>query len=142
MKIEVFKKMVNTPAVAFAARAWVAMLDDRLCDPTVIWLQWDDGAILATVDGEPIGVITYNYSEWNRTIYVRLGFVSPDRRGLGVYRKLWERLISVAQELNCYEVRSATNIGNRPMRAVAERLGRAEEQVTLVYRLPAAAEAK
>jgi predicted GNAT family acetyltransferase len=134
-RIEHFPKIVNTPAVPFLVHAWDDLLRNRLCDPHTIWMQWDDGAVLAFSDGEPVGAISYAVSEWDAAVYVRIGYVPPELRGQGIYRTLWGHLVTISRNCGAKVIRSATNIGNRPMRAVAEKLNRTEEQVTLIYRL-------
>lgn len=130
-----YPKIPGTEAIPFLVHAWGKLIERDLCEPGDIFLDHENGAVLAFVGGVAVGAISYSYAEWNRKMWIQIGFVKPPWRRMGIYTALWQRLLGVAADIGCQSIVSATNIGNAPMRATSAKFGRQETQVTLVYKL-------
>lgn len=101
-------------------------------------LGWDNNCIVATEGGEPVGIMVWIDQKHVRGIWLTLSYVVPRRRRQGIFRAMWEALVEKAREKNVVEIQSSTNVGNAPMRAAAAKVGRVEQQIQMVYRIPAA----
>lgn len=80
----------------------------------------------------PAGMIAFMIEEPTGRLWVNLSFVVEQFRGRGVYRLMYEALRVVAKQKKCRTIEGATHVKNAAMRAVAKRVGRAEEFVVLV----------
>lgn len=133
-----YAKIVNTPAMPFLARAWTALLDaDLITSPGYCYVAWDHAAILAfDGDGNIIGTISYTHEVWASRLTVIIGYVAPAWRAHGVYRRLWQELVIIAQDKKCARIEGGTMAKNKVMRAVAESFGRREDGITLNFDVP------
>lgn len=128
-----YKNIINTPAQLFALEAYVELLRKGLTDGTTSAPNFEDSAITISLDNKIVGVLTWSKAEWCKTIFVRLGHVSPEYRGKGYYKILWQELLKKAIEDDVSLIDGATNINNIAMREVAKKQGRIEYGVMLRY---------
>lgn len=82
-----------------------------------------------------VGVMLYSIEPALKRMWVTLSYVEPEFRGRGIYRALWNALVAEAGTREIDVIEGATHVRNTGMRAVAQRLGRAEEFVIMVTRL-------
>lgn len=126
-----FKGIVNTPIHPYIMNSWNYLLRSGLTDgascPT-----WDDNAIAAYLESEPVGVLTWIKNEWCKTISVRLGYVEPAFRNRGIYRIIFSHLIQVARGEGISIIDGFTSAKNEDMQKVMGRLGR--EKYSIGYR--------
>lgn len=130
--IKTFDGINHTPAVELLARAQYELIRDRLVFPNVL-MFWDDQAIVGFLEDQPVGVISFSNTSWTRTVDIKLGYVIPEHRKLGVYRAMWEALVVKAQELKASQIVSTTHINNAPMLATSDALGRQRTGYVLRY---------
>lgn len=137
IKIEHVDQIGGTPIIAFAVKAWMDELQAGLIDDTVQAVNWDDRAAVAYEDVllGPVGIITYSKSDWLKKTNIKLGYVRPEHRQRGVYRKLWDALVVKSRELGMLAIDGSTHVDNSVMRKVAERLGRTEHSINLSFKL-------
>jgi ribosomal protein S18 acetylase RimI-like enzyme len=96
--------------------------------------------VVAVADGQVIGMasgISYVHPDKPLALFINEVGVSSrfHRQGLG--RQLVARLIQRGEELGCTEAWVATELGNKPARALYESLGGiADEEHALVYVYP------
>ena len=128
----------HTPAFAIALEGHLALIREGLAPEAQI-VSWDDQAILATIDGEPVGVMLWRKPDHWRDVTLDLGYVRPAFRRLGVYRAMWDALVVCAQDCGARRITSVTSVDNADMRAVAVKLGRREATIGLWYDVPLAA---
>jgi hypothetical protein len=122
----------HTPAVELLVRAQSELLRDGLVIPQVM-IFWDDRAVVAfSEDDRAIGVISYA-KPWGRELDIRLGYVLPEHRRLGVYRLMWDALVVKARELGATSIVGATRAENTAMRRTAAALQREELGIILRY---------
>jgi len=77
-------------------------------------------------------------SDWTggRYWWIQSVYVDPEWRGRGVFRALWERILEEAREKgDVTEVRLYVERGNRPARAVYERMGMRETSYRIYTRV-------
>ncbi len=98
--------------------------------------------LIAQVDGEPAGFALYfhNYSTFltKPGIYLEDLFVVPERRGLGLGRRLLAALASLAVERGCGRLEWSVLKWNAPAIGFYERLGAVPMEEWQVYRLTGA----
>jgi GNAT superfamily N-acetyltransferase len=128
------KGLNYTPAACLAARVQAELISTNQSEP-VLSVGWDDNAILAVVDGKAIGIITWIYSEWAKTVSIHLGWVDPEYRRKGVYLQMWKELVQKARDSGAKNIIGTTHMDNHAMRKTAKALGRTELSVNMVYRL-------
>lgn len=84
-------------------------------------------AIMAEADNEPLGFALYffNFSTWTgrRGLYLEDFYVRPGARGLGVGRKLFAHLATIAEECGCGRMELAVLIWNENAIRFYERAG-------------------
>jgi GNAT superfamily N-acetyltransferase len=94
---------------------------------------------IAEVDGEPAGfaLFFHNYSTFltKPGIYLEDLFVVPERRGLGLGRKLLAALAALAVERGCGRLEWSVLKWNAPAIGFYERLGAVPMEEWQVYRL-------
>lgn len=129
-----YEGLNGTPALPLALRGWTDLVDRGMCR-NVVMLFWDNWAVVAELDGTPVGVITFSKSDWLREFHISIGFVLPEYRRRGVYRAMWTDLVAWARELKFRAIEGSTKAENATMRSVAAALGRRED-VTLHFELP------
>jgi GNAT superfamily N-acetyltransferase len=132
-------RLAGDDATALAVVAHAEMIADGLADPAFPMVNWDDGAIVAALDGEHAGIITFQFVEWRSELAIKLGFVDPKCRGRGVYRAMWRELVELAQGKGARRITGVTHANNTVMRTVAARLGRVEHSINLDFIVPPAA---
>ena len=123
-------------AFGFAIRAHAALLVDGTADETASMIGWDTKAVIALDGGEIIGIITYDIIKWRGDLAVGVGYVIPQHRGAGVYRLMWNDLVKEAKTAKCGRIYGAIKVGNTEMRAIAAKLGREEESINVIFRVP------
>src|SRR5689334_11700310 len=99
IEIKCFEQPINyTPACEVSVKAQAALFEERLSEP-VLSLYWDNNAIVAFDGNESVGVISWKYSEWMRTVNVHMTWVDKRHRRRGIYKMLWEALVREATKL-------------------------------------------
>jgi GNAT superfamily N-acetyltransferase len=95
--------------------------------------------LIAQVDGEPAGfaLFFHNYSTFltRPGLYLEDLFVVPERRGLGLGRRLLAALASLALERGCGRLEWSVLKWNSPAIGFYERLGAVPMEEWQVYRL-------
>ncbi|WP_422032410.1 GNAT family N-acetyltransferase [Roseovarius sp.] len=96
---------------------------DRLCSPD----HPEQNALLALVDGTPVGLVHYIYHPHNwrieKVCYLQDLYADPDVRGTGVGRKLIEAVYAAADEAGCPSVYWLTQDFNTTARQLYDRIG-------------------
>lgn len=129
-----YENLNFTPALPLAVDGWKYLLDNKLCRNTIM-VFWDNWAIVAFSGKIPIGVLTFAKSDWQRELYINIGYVLEPWREKGIYRLLWDEIVKWGKELKLACVNGSTAASNEHMRAVAKKLGRREDGVSLRYDL-------
>lgn len=124
----------GTPAVALALRGQYELINDG--GEQAVGLHFSYNAILATIDGKPVGVIVWFEQKESHRLWLQLGYVLPEHRRAGIYSMLWDQLVDKARELKAPAIWSGTAIGNDAMRAVARKQGRKEVAVSIRFDVP------
>ena len=136
MRVELLKQLNGHPAVGVALRAHADMITKGLATDTHCMVGWDDLAVVAYEGEEIVGIITFGDAAWISQLSIKIGWVSPERRKHGIYRKLWQRLVEYAQEKERAEIVGTTLVENTAMRAIAKQLGRIEHSINLAFPVP------
>ena len=96
---------------------------DRLCSRDTP----DQNALLALVDGTPVGLVHYIYHPHNwrieKVCYLQDLYADPSVRGTGVGRKLIEAVYAAADEAGCPSVYWLTQDFNAEARKLYDRIG-------------------
>ena len=94
-----------------------------------------DEVISASVDGRVVGFISSRIEDKTGSLWVMGGYVLPEYRRLGIYRRLWEELVKFGNEKGCTRIEGTTHMGNSPMRGFYRSVGRKETWVIGVCNL-------
>jgi GNAT superfamily N-acetyltransferase len=124
----------NTPAPALIAQAWTEMLTaGTVSNETVS--SWDNQALVAFYGEAPAGLLTYDHVKYRKLVWIQLAWVAPAFRRLGIYRKLWDRVVIEARRLEAVKIQGGTALNNTVMREAARKMGRAELYVVTNFDL-------
>jgi GNAT superfamily N-acetyltransferase len=134
-KIDHYAGIENTPALQIALRGQLECAEAGGAQE--VGLHFSYNAILASADGEPVGVIVWYEQKEQHRLWLQLGYVKPEWRGCSIYTVLWRELIAKAVELKLSSIWSGTAASNLTMRAIAKRQGRSETAVLLKFDVPA-----
>jgi GNAT superfamily N-acetyltransferase len=99
---------------------------------------WDNNVIVASENGELVGVMVWAEQKHDKTLWLTLSYVVPARRGQGVFQTMWDAIVEKTKEKGLVQIKSLTHVRNAPMRRAAAKAGRVEEMIQLVYRMPTA----
>jgi predicted DNA-binding transcriptional regulator AlpA/GNAT superfamily N-acetyltransferase len=83
----------------------------------------DDNAVVAFVDGTPVGVITYRRYDWMKSISTSLSYVEPAYRRRGIYTLLRAALYEKAAELKLFRITSSAAANNIPSNRAQQSVG-------------------
>lgn len=135
--VKLYDGISRTPALDLAMRGWADTVDHGFGDGTLNVFSSIKAFVAFTENGRdmlPVGVLTWDEDAVLKRIWIYQGYVLPEFRGRGVYSALWAALVNHATaNTKVVAIESATHIKNITMRAVANRLGRVEEAVTLRF---------
>lgn len=112
MKIEYYKHICNTPALALAIKGWMDLRAHKLCDEGQIFVAWDNESIVSFMGPAPVAVMTFAHQEWSNNLTILLGYCEPEFRGKGYYHALWDKIVEIAQERNCTRITTASHPDN------------------------------
>ncbi len=138
IKVVAYKGLNNTPALALAVRGWIELNDRGFGDRSMCVNACEDAFVAFFPNGLemlPVGVMTYNYNEGARCLWINLSYVDEEFRGRGCYRALWDTIVAYAISIKAQSIQSGTHVRNNAMREVSKRLGRFEEFVILRFNL-------
>lgn len=132
--IEHVKGINRRGLMTVIAEGWNEILqagngEDAVCP------NWDQEAIVAKVDGDVAGVLTFVEFEAYRHIWIYLSYVRPRYRRQGLFRKMFDRLTEIAREREVPEIQSGVSARNTTMQKVNARLGRKVESLTYSYKV-------
>ena len=136
VEIRYYQPLNGSPLVPLATRAWADIMEAGLGGPYTL-LSWDNHGLGAFHGEELVGLLVWADVEWRREYQVTLGYVRPDWRQRGVYRRLWAHLVLRAQEAGRERIEGTTYLENHAMRAAMEGLGRRAVSINYTYDVPA-----
>ncbi|SRR6266404_505712 len=134
IEIAHYKGLNYTPAVCLATKVQAELIASGKSEP-LLSVGWDDNAIVASINEKEVGLITWRYIEWIRTVNIHLGWVDPEYRRNGIYSQMWRELVQKARDLEAKCITGTTHMDNYAMRKVARSMGRVEISINLSYRL-------
>lgn len=118
-----------------ALEGWLELMKSDYCSPDLLILSWDNPCVIVRghgVGAESVcGVIVYALTEWNKTLYINLGYVRPSHRKLGLYKMMYQELIGIARSKDMKKIRGSIASENIDARRMAISLGRSE--VGVIY---------
>ena len=132
LKIKRHSIISQTPAVAFAMRAYADLMD-RGHTENYPNLNWNDSAITAWLEEGIVGVIVWTKVDFSKTIQLKLGYIHPAFRKRGIYSKLWDELVKIATNESVWAIEGGTHPDNADMRAIAKKQGRVEYGILYRY---------
>ena len=98
-------------------------------------LVWAEGWPNDTHECPVLGALLWTPQD-DGSWWTELGFVEPRYRKQGVYRLLWEACVYKAQLKNVRSIQGGVAIGNAPMHATCEKLGRRPTYTVYDYEVP------
>lgn len=135
IEITHYQRIINTPAIPLLIEAWHDLLATGNTDGGIP-IAWDDRAFVATIDGRPIGVLSYANGEWQNSFFVKLGYVCHLERRRGVYTDLWGHLVHKAIDEKVRRIDGATHVGNDFAQKTFKSLGRVAVALTFKFDVP------
>lgn len=139
MSVVFFKQLNNTPALALAVRGWADVEERGLGDGTMSVFASLNAFVAYAENGRdhvPAGVITFDHDLTLNRIWIFQGFVLPEFRGQGLYRRMWNELVLKAIELKVAKIQSSTHVRNIAMREASKKLGRVEDAISMTFDVP------
>lgn len=130
--IHTIDKVVNRDIVKFIVHAWNYLIEHELTENGIM-IDYDHGAIYATIDDKVVGVISYRHYEWCDMLHIFIGYVLPEYRRSGIYRQLFEKLKEVAKDKKCITIEGGTKPTNDTMLKVMESLDRRASSINTRY---------
>lgn len=94
--------------------------------------DWNCKALYAEADGLVVGVLCWKVADWLQEAQIILGYVVPERRGQGIYTRLFGALEAEATRLKLRSITGYTSVHNVHLQAIALSQGR--ELFSLGYR--------
>lgn len=86
--------------------------------------------IIAKIDGNIVGclMLTREWSDWNCCWYwwIQSVYVNPSHRGLGIYRRMYNKVLDLAREEGVTQVRLYVDKNNSPAQTVYQKVGMSE----------------
>ena len=86
--------------------------------------------VLAVIDGKPVGslMLTREWSDWNCCWYlwIQSVYVTPDHRGKGIYRAMYDKVLELAESEGVTQVRLYVDKDNLKAQEVYQKLGMSE----------------
>jgi GNAT superfamily N-acetyltransferase len=111
--LELFKKIVNTPALPLAVEGWNALNKQGYTESGEVMIHWDHCAILARDPaGLASGVLTFQHLEWCSTINTCIAYVLPNKRRRGIHTKMWRLLVDFARAEKVVHISSGVHEAN------------------------------
>jgi GNAT superfamily N-acetyltransferase len=98
-------------------------------------VPWDHRAVVAVEDEVIQGFITYNRLDWCKHVNIAIGYVFAEHRKKGLYRWLWDELVTVSKAAGYQKIYGVVKKDNHAMLAVAAALGRVEESINMEFTL-------
>jgi GNAT superfamily N-acetyltransferase len=129
-----YKKTNGSPAIPILVKAWAELLEKGFISSSVP-VGAEHEVFAAKADGTIVGVITFYKAEWHNCMWLQLGYVLPEYRNRGIYRKLWNHLVEHSKTQGVATIDGGVDINNTEMLKVAERLGRKAVSITVSYPL-------
>lgn len=135
MNIVHVKQLGGTRYMMEAVHAHSMLLREGRSDEYAQLVSWSDEAIVA-LDGEQCaGVLTFLKTDHTNGFSVCLGYVLPEYRRQGVYRRMWDCLVEEAKARSVAYIWGVVRVNNEDMREVVKKLGREEESVNIRYKV-------
>ncbi len=124
------------PAIPLALGGLLSLIEAGLTEESSTGLGYESLLVVALDGLQVVGVLLYAVQEYRLSLTVEYGFVHPDYRRQGIYRRLWEEIKLIAAETKIKKVIGITHVNNRSMQTVMEHLGRTVSYLTYEYRMP------
>lgn len=134
-EVQHVERAAKSRAFSFLAHAWVELLEAGYCDDDQCAFNWDSPLFFIEIEAEIVGALVYRVTDWNRELFIKLGYVHPSHRGKGLYRALYEAAVAKARELKMLTVTGCVDTRNTEMQKVAEALGRKPVYIGYVQEL-------
>jgi len=129
--IEHVSQIGGSPYHFAAIKAWVEIVEAGYGDGANLSISYDDQAIVMK-DGETvIGLIVWRNLKWCQSAWVCVGWVRPEYRRRGFYRRLYEATRNAAKVAGARLLDGGVNPANSAILKSAEAMGRVQHGITL-----------
>jgi len=81
----------------------------------------------------PVGVLTYDFLEHTKTVFLLQAYTIPEFRGRGVYTALFAAAVEKAAEIKAPRIMLGTHPRNAAMREIAAKHGGRETCITVTF---------
>jgi GNAT superfamily N-acetyltransferase len=125
-EIEIIKTtgLAMSPIYTFFLREMADLIDEGYGYPATTWEDKNCEAVYATFDDKILGHIVYSKEYLQRNnLWITLGAVRKEERGLGIYTLLRKYFEGIAKEYDCSAITSHIHIKNKVGLSSAEKLG-------------------
>ena len=116
------------------ATAWLDMERSGASDGYLY--QWQNEMFYIEHGGVPVALITSQCTEWKSEVFIHAGYVLPEHRRKGLYRRLYQACRDWAISVGVVKIGGGVSGDNEDMIAVCERFGRKASVITFVEDLP------
>ncbi len=119
--------MINQhKVIPLLAKCYVEMAAFDICDIT---MHWEQQALYVEHEEEVIGAMCYEYLKHKKQTWIYAVFVVPEMRKRGIYRAMWDSLVSRSRKEGMISIAGGISPRNAPMIRAAESVGRVPESV-------------
>lgn len=126
MKVVRYTRIDGTPVAGMYFRFKVEQMDKYPDIEKVgrMGYQPDWSAVSLMRGDETLGMIVYHKPTNTNGLHICASYMKPEYRGYGMYRHLWDELLSIAKELGVLYIDSSTHRDNSEMVRLYEKQGR------------------
>jgi ribosomal protein S18 acetylase RimI-like enzyme len=136
VEIKFFSDHGRSPAVTMGQRMHLELLEAGLTSPVTQLPVWNDPALVAYYDGEPVGAMIYRHDEARGTWFILSSYVAIDRRRQGIHTQLFKTLVERARKRgDINSIECGTHVRNLAAQRSFEQQGRKASAIFYEYRL-------
>lgn len=136
MVIEHIERVGNTPVLNFLRRIDYELLTQGFAKaPSALIVDELEAVYALGPDDEVIGAIAFRYDEEDRSVWITVSGVREDFRRNGIYRQLYERLITHAKNLDALTIHSGVSVKNTVMLEARKSMGFEPTFLSFTHRL-------
>lgn len=121
---------------AFVETGWAALVaSGHAAQDAVAYVDGDTALVARDGTGAPVGILIHRHTSRPARTFISFGYVRPDGRRMGVYSRLYARLVAEARVAGSAAIESEAYPDNEAILACALRQGRVVSRLILQAKL-------
>lgn len=137
MKVKYVKPIGGTPVQRFLVGAIQAEEDGGFVDQLRVMVpHWDKEAVFVQdKHGQVIAAMSFDRSEWNRSIGIGFSYVGVKHRRRGLHSMLFKAVCRIGERDGYFRIGRTVNGNNEPMIAAILKQGCVQKSVNYEFKL-------